>query len=392
MKKLLQNLDRESWIGKHCETTAIKRVLDYYGFSFSEEFLFGLSGGIGFIYWYTKQMNSPFIGTKNKTKKGTIKEVCEKLNLEVWVKETQSTKRARQWMKDSIKLNIPVIVNVDLAMLHYTGVPPKAHFGGHAVAVMGYDEEKNRVYIFDRGKKMVSEDEEDFEKARNSTFQPFPPKNRIYMIQPPVGKVHSYERYVGEDIIYSSIKESLVEMRYPEIKNKGLSGFDVWSSRMKKWSDIFEGKDFLGCLMSLYTNIIIGGTGGDAFRSMYAQFLYEAAELTAKDRLRDAAAIYKISGNKWREIADLALSDEYLHLKQLKDIMVMKNKIFEDASLGAVKKMQDLQKQEESIIEMAAKEAVQNKKQIIYSLCQQVKILKMIEQEALARLEDYLDT
>ena len=35
--------------GKHCETSALKNVLDFHGLSLSEEILFGLGGGIGFI-------------------------------------------------------------------------------------------------------------------------------------------------------------------------------------------------------------------------------------------------------------------------------------------------------------------------------------------------------
>jgi hypothetical protein len=50
--------------GKHCETSALKRVLDYHGLPLSEEMLLGLGGGIGFIYWYMKTMPSPFIGTR----------------------------------------------------------------------------------------------------------------------------------------------------------------------------------------------------------------------------------------------------------------------------------------------------------------------------------------
>ena len=40
----------KEFIGKHCETTALKRVLDRHGISLSEEMLLGLGGGAGFIY------------------------------------------------------------------------------------------------------------------------------------------------------------------------------------------------------------------------------------------------------------------------------------------------------------------------------------------------------
>ena len=52
------------FIGKHCETSSLKKVLDYHRLSLSEEMLFGLGGGAGFIYWYMKLMLSPFIGTR----------------------------------------------------------------------------------------------------------------------------------------------------------------------------------------------------------------------------------------------------------------------------------------------------------------------------------------
>lgn len=38
--------------GKHCQTAALKNVLDYHGLHLSEEMLLGLGGGIGFIYCY----------------------------------------------------------------------------------------------------------------------------------------------------------------------------------------------------------------------------------------------------------------------------------------------------------------------------------------------------
>jgi len=38
--------------GKHCQTSALKNILDYHGLHLSEEMLLGLMGGVGFIYWY----------------------------------------------------------------------------------------------------------------------------------------------------------------------------------------------------------------------------------------------------------------------------------------------------------------------------------------------------
>ena len=51
--------------GKHCQTAALKNILDYHGLHFPEEMLLGIGGGIGFIYWSMKRMPAPFIGGQN---------------------------------------------------------------------------------------------------------------------------------------------------------------------------------------------------------------------------------------------------------------------------------------------------------------------------------------
>jgi hypothetical protein len=62
MKETLVLKDFTSTGGKHCQTTAMKAVLDYSGIQLSEDMLLGLGGGIGFIYWYMKLMPAPFVG------------------------------------------------------------------------------------------------------------------------------------------------------------------------------------------------------------------------------------------------------------------------------------------------------------------------------------------
>lgn len=386
MKQLLFNHNAESWVGKHCETTAVKHVLEYYGLDLSEEFLFGISGGIGFIYWYAKNMNLPFIGTKNKTKKGTILEICEKLDLRCQVKETTSIVQAQKYLENAVASRKPLIVNVDIALLQYTGVPQNAHFGGHAVATFGVDQEKSLVYIFDRGKKMVSEPIESFQLARNSTFKPFSPKNRSFLIEPNSQNKLKKEILINRDMIIDSIRESVTEMMYPEIRNKGITGFDIWVKKMKKWPEDFQGLDFLGCLMNVFSNVVIGGTGGDAFRGMYASFLRECSMLLEDDKLREAAQRYETAGACWVELGQLALPDSCNYLKQIKETMYAKNLIFEESKPDTISRLLDLQQKQNQILELAAKEAEKYQNEIISDLCHMVNKCKKLEQDALSCL------
>jgi hypothetical protein len=46
----------------HCETTATGTLLKKIGIDLSKPMLFGLSQGLGFIYWNMKFTDCPFIG------------------------------------------------------------------------------------------------------------------------------------------------------------------------------------------------------------------------------------------------------------------------------------------------------------------------------------------
>lgn len=52
--------------GHHCESTAARNVFVHAGIDLSEEMLFGLGEGLGFIYWFMKgkkvAMPFPFVG------------------------------------------------------------------------------------------------------------------------------------------------------------------------------------------------------------------------------------------------------------------------------------------------------------------------------------------
>ena len=77
--------------GQHCETTATGTLLRQLDIELSEQMLFGLGEGLGFIFWNMKTMNFPFIGGRIKTDLLT-QNIARNLNLELSVKETSSTK------------------------------------------------------------------------------------------------------------------------------------------------------------------------------------------------------------------------------------------------------------------------------------------------------------
>ena len=321
------------FIGKHCETTALKRVLDHHGLNLSEGMLLGLGGGIGFIYWYMKMMPCPFTGGRN----GKVAEfaviACRRLGAEVTMVETTSAGKGYEELKALLRSGEPAVVYLDMAYLPYFAVPEEAHFGGHVVVVFGLDENKDIVHIYDRGKNPVAVSIADLARARGSKFPPFPPKHRLLKIKYPT----------TIDDLSTGIKDGILDccqsMLKPPIKNIGLAGMQKWADLVVKWPGQFKDLNLLGALMNGFMYIEIAGTGGSAFRPMYAKFLEEASSILGKPSLKEVAEMMRQSAVTWSQIAAELMPDSWPNLKRMRQLMIEKNKLFEEQEPGTIDAM-----------------------------------------------------
>jgi hypothetical protein len=335
------------FIGKHCETTALKRALDYHGLDLSEEMLLGLGGGIGFIYWYMKIMPGPFIGGRNGKVAEFAVTACKRLGAEVAVMETASASKGYEELKELLRNGEPAVAYVDMAYLPYLAVPEQAHFGGHVVAVFGLDEDRDVVHIYDRGRNPVTAGIADLARARASKFPPFPPKHRLLKIKYPARIV---DLSAG---IRDSILECCHNMLKPPIKNIGLAGMQKWAEMVVKWPQQFKGLNLLGALMNGFMYIEIGGTGGSAFRYMYARFLEEASSIINQPLLKEVADIMRQSAVIWSQIADGFLPDSWSNLKRMRQLIVEKNRLFEEQEPGALKAMIQIDREFDDLMKKA---------------------------------------
>ena len=336
--------------GKHCETSALKRVLDHHGLSLSEEMLLGLGGGVGFIYWHMKLMPSPFIGTRYGKGTDFPENICKRIGASMTVFETSSPKKGYDELKTMLRQGEPVVVYGDMAYLPYFAVPEIAHFGGHVFVVFGLDEKREEVYIYDRGTNPVTVNLSDLQKARGSKFPPFPPKHRLLNIQYP-SQIADLETGIKE-----SIQECCQSMLNPPIKNIGLAGIKRWAETVVKWPEQFKGMNLFGALMNGFMYIEISGTGGSAFRSMYAQFLEEASAVLNKPALNEGAQMMRQSATIWTEIASGLLPDSWPNLGRTKELMIEKNSLFEAQDPGALDGMRRINRELDDLMGKAAED------------------------------------
>jgi hypothetical protein len=369
--------------GKHCQTAALKNVLDYHGLHLSEEMLLGLGGGIGFIYWYMKRMPSPFIGTRYGKGEEFLIKICERIGGKATIFQTMSIRKGHEQLKNILCDGEPVYVFVDMPYLPYLALPEIAHFGGHTIVVFGIDEEENKVYISDRGKNYVTSSIEDLKKARSSKFPPFPAKNKILKIKYP-STIGNLEKGIKE-----SIMDCCLNMLEPPIRNIGLAGIQKWANIVLKWPEQFEGLDLFGCLFNTFIYIEIGGTGGSAFRPMYAQFLKESSSILNNPRLNEVAKMFEDSGKVWSKIAEAALPDSWSTLKRIRELSFEKNKIFEEQKKGALENMIEINKEVDKLVKKAEEDLKKKDlKPLLANLQQKILNCYEIEEKAFQTLND----
>ncbi len=371
--------------GKHCETSSLQKVLNFHELSLSEEMLLGLGGGVGFIYWYMKMMPAPFIGTRFGKGENFLLTICKRIGAQATVIETNSSKKGLDELKALLRIGEPAVCYGDMVYLPYFAVPEIAHFGGHTFVVFGLDETKDEVYISDRAKKTVTVTIEDLQKARGSKFSPFAPKHRILRIKYP-SKIEGLTCGIKQ-----GIEDCCNNMLNPPISNIGLAGMQKWVDTVTRWSKQFKGLSLYGCLFNTFMYIEVSGTGGSAFRTMYAKFLEEASTYVAKPALQEIAEDFKECAKMWSEVAESALPDSWPQLQRIRELALEKNRFFEEQRPDALEKMKNINLELDDRAKTASEELqAKNSVPLLLGLKQKIAECYELEKKTFKRLNNIM--
>jgi hypothetical protein len=167
----------------------------------------------------------------------------------------------------------------------------------------------------------------DLEKARGSTYKPFPPKNRWYAFD------FARKRQPSATEVRQALAEQVEPMLNPPIRNIGVKGIRKAAQMVPKWPDTMGAGELRAALFNAHIFIsAVGGTGGGCFRYMFSRFLHEAAEIAADPRLEESAAAFQHIGDQWEALGEwfretseahdaaLLLGDCEAHLNALADL------------------------------------------------------------------------
>lgn len=264
MRKVIGNYVHHS--GNHCGSTALSNVCRFWGLKLSEPFCLGLGAGLAFRYVVLPGMSPSraFFPRNHSLEQDFLRRSGAEWKLRVCTD-------GDPWepVRDELDRGHPVIMNCDIFDLAY--FQSKTHFNAHKIVVFGYDEEKQLAVISDSEFDEVQEEPlESLARARGSRAQPSmgagSPWFEIAFPDPPP----DWSSPVREAVRAQA--EMLLDPRHPD----SLAAMERAAADLPGWAAI---PDLSWSARFAYQIIEKRGTGGGAFRKMYADFLEEAGRL-----------------------------------------------------------------------------------------------------------------
>ncbi|MER5185764.1 BtrH N-terminal domain-containing protein [Streptomyces sp. NPDC002896] len=278
---------------QHCETTVLGVLLRHKGLDLPEPMLFGLGSGLSFIYWDSKNMGFPFLGGRVKPFDLT-RNLAARLSLELLVKETSSPRRAWENVTALIDAGCPVGLQLDSYYLDYFGA--KVHFGGHVVAMYGYDDHDAYVVDTDQQGGAVSTSLTSLAQAR-AARGPMSAKHRSFTLTTPRNPPSPQGQ------IIPAITACADAFLNPPIANLGHRGIEKAGKLVRTWLQRTDNpqRDLPQAALLMEK----AGTGGALFRNLYRDFLAECTELLDSSHLRTGHTLYTEAATLWTEVAAL---------------------------------------------------------------------------------------
>jgi hypothetical protein len=317
-------------MGRHCESTVLRDLLEHAGVMQSEAMVFGLDATLGFAYFDKTGGSATFnfmdVPVFFGGKSGSITPdslSCKILGCSISMQEFKNADDAWESSQALLSKGSPLGIQVDMYHLPY--FTEKFHFGGHVISIIGFDDGKNVALVYERDLQDVQEVPIGALKlARGSKAgdKYMHPNHRQFAVARRAdGKKPSFAR--AAKLAIQKVATSMIAC---SMNFQGIPGLKLLARSLPSWKAVLHGEAVLEgttkpvpagpvTLRMLHGFIEEYGTGGGLFRPMYADFLDEllgheevargpmAWNITEKELLAGARDGIRAAGEKWSELA-----------------------------------------------------------------------------------------
>lgn len=289
----MEQLDFEHDVGAHCGSTSLRDLATYYGWGFDESTCFGLGEGLGFSYLELPESpHRAFFGRTGWLERAFF----ENCGIGHTIHEGQSFDEAWAAIRAQIDGGDPVMIFTDLFYLDY--YDSSTHFAPHSLLVVGYDEET--VHLADSEFPEIQQLPLDrLQEALTSTH--------VVSLQCRYLTIDDSTMTVDfETAAAAALKETATYMLDPAESTRdskyfggqGIGEIERFAEELPAWDDL---PDPSWTIRFAYQNIERRGTGGGAFRRLFADFLASAPESVSLPA--GAAAEMREIADDWTELA-----------------------------------------------------------------------------------------
>ena len=328
--------------GRHWETGSIHNALAIQGVKaphtgepYSEALLLGISGGIAFGYFtFEYKGYLPHVAMLTRNTFSPFSTILERLGIPQDVQQTNTGDVAEKNLRDTLDSGLYPLVWADQFSLPYNCLPSDEPMWG-MMPVLAVEADGKSVTIADRSSQPFHLSMADLTKARGRVKDD---KYRLITLDAPqtaklAGAVHKG--------ICQAIKLFTEEPPRGARDNFGFAAYEKFAHLLvntrnkQSWERFFSpGVRMYHALAGspvqpgAYQWVMTWGSADGAERSLYADFLVEAAQILKRPALKESAEKLRESYQLWLKFANALLPDDVSMLSESKELIQKKHDLF----------------------------------------------------------------
>ncbi len=272
--------------------------------------VFGLSGGVGFLYGVFRYDTGPTmtIAARNTSMPDTFLDQLWAIDeLNASVSTTGGAKKAERELFAALERGQRALCSVGAGAMNYLGLPDEsAAMMPLVVGIIGIED--GQLLVDDRSVEPHRVDTKELAHARSVLRSA---KHRMVTISPADGSI-DWAHTIRQSIAYGARRYDTPPV--PQFaSNVGLKGLTKWQRLLTDpkdqmgWAKVFgEGSAAAVGFTRLYQCIEHDYTAPAAGRPLYAEFLRWATSVVGDSRYADAASLFEESATHWSAVSERA--------------------------------------------------------------------------------------